>query len=121
MCVKLPTKYAEFLNVSGVGRRKADKYSEAFCEVIAEYIRNNPDSAHADPSGGGYLERHLANFGERTVLKKMLPKPRPWTDDEEKQLRKEFSDGMTTAEIAAIHKRSRGAVISRLKKLELLS
>lgn len=121
MCVKLPTKYAEFLNVSGVGRRKADKYSEAFCEVIAEYIRNNPDSAHADPSGGGYLERHLANFGERTVLKKMLPKPKPWTDDEEKQLRKEFSDGRTTAEIAAIHKRSRGAVISRLKKLKLLS
>lgn len=54
-------------------------------------------------------------------MKKMLPKPKPWTDDEEKQLRKEFSDGRTTAEIAAIHKRSRGAVISRLKKLELLS
>ncbi len=38
MCRKMPTGKAEFLNVSGVGSRKAEKYSDAFCGVIKSHI-----------------------------------------------------------------------------------
>ena len=38
MCRKRPTNIEEFLNVSGVGRLKAQKYGEEFCGCIKEYI-----------------------------------------------------------------------------------
>ncbi len=38
MCRKKPRNYPEFLNVSGVGQTKADRYAEAFTEVIREYM-----------------------------------------------------------------------------------
>jgi len=34
MCVKLPTNKEEFLEISGVGQNKCDKYGERFIEVI---------------------------------------------------------------------------------------
>ena len=37
MCRVLPTNLEEFLNVSGVGRIKAEKYGAVFCELIKEY------------------------------------------------------------------------------------
>lgn len=39
MCLKLPKNRAEFMNVSGVGDVKADKYSEEFIRVITGHIR----------------------------------------------------------------------------------
>ncbi len=41
MCRKRPTDNMQFLNVSGVGRLKAQKYGDDFCACIREYIRNN--------------------------------------------------------------------------------
>lgn len=38
MCEILPTTFDEFLNVTGVGLYKAEKYSGYFLEVIKEYI-----------------------------------------------------------------------------------
>ena len=37
MCEKLPGNEAELLDVSGVGRTKAERYGKAFLELIAEY------------------------------------------------------------------------------------
>ncbi len=41
MCAKLPKNRDEFLNVSGVGEAKADKYGERFTEAIAAYLEKN--------------------------------------------------------------------------------
>ncbi len=40
MCVLLPKNHEEFLQVSGVGTRKAERYGEKFLSVINEYSKN---------------------------------------------------------------------------------
>ena len=40
MCRVLPTTAEEFLTVSGVGKRKAEKYGEDFCALISEHLRS---------------------------------------------------------------------------------
>jgi DNA-binding CsgD family transcriptional regulator len=44
----------------------------------------------------------------------------PWTEEEEKQLVELFREGKSLAQIARIHKRKRGAIRTRLKKLGLM-
>ena len=44
-----------------------------------------------------------------------------WTDEEEVRLRSEFEEGMNYSEIARRHKRTRGAIVSRLKKMGLIA
>ncbi len=43
MCEKRPLNEMAFLAVSGVGRRKLEKYGEAFMDVIRTYIKENPE------------------------------------------------------------------------------
>ena len=38
MCVKLPRTHEEFLEVSGVGQAKLEKYGDAFLGCIAYYL-----------------------------------------------------------------------------------
>jgi hypothetical protein len=46
----------------------------------------------------------------------------PWLDYEDKQLSKEYTtDKLTLMQIAKIHKRMPGGIVSRLKKLNLIS
>ncbi len=42
MSVKKPADRAEFLEVSGVGEVKCDKYGDVFMEAIANYVSNTP-------------------------------------------------------------------------------
>jgi len=39
MCIKLPTSYAALLQVSGIGKAKADRYGKRFLEVISEHVK----------------------------------------------------------------------------------
>jgi len=48
MCIKLPTSYEAFLDVSGVGEVKANRYAKEFLGVIARFA--NSDSVQADNS-----------------------------------------------------------------------
>jgi len=41
MSVKMPMTTAEFMNISGVGSRKAERYAKQFAEVIGEYKKKN--------------------------------------------------------------------------------
>ncbi len=43
MCRKLPANEEEFLNVSGVGKKKAERYGEAFCTLIEQYTDEHPE------------------------------------------------------------------------------
>ncbi|MGG3562317.1 DNA helicase RecQ [Neobacillus rhizosphaerae] len=43
MCVKLPITNEEFLQVSGVGELKLQKYGLQFIEAILTFVENNPD------------------------------------------------------------------------------
>jgi len=41
MCMKVPTTDEEFLNVSGIGKVKLERYGEKFLKAIAEFLRDN--------------------------------------------------------------------------------
>ncbi|MGM0902107.1 MAG: DNA helicase RecQ [Bacillota bacterium] len=43
MCARLPQTEEEFLQVSGVGQHKLEKYGETFIQAIVEYAEANPD------------------------------------------------------------------------------
>lgn len=43
MCRKLPVTEEEFLAVSGVGRKKAERYGEVFCTFIEQYAAEHPE------------------------------------------------------------------------------
>lgn len=45
MAAKVPTSYAEMLNVSGVGEMKYNKYGSRFLALISECIEENPEIA----------------------------------------------------------------------------
>ena len=48
MCAKLPGTEREFLEVSGVGAVKLERYGAEFMNVIAEYVGENPDKKPAE-------------------------------------------------------------------------
>lgn len=63
---------------------------------------------------------HLALEGlgklKRSTARKTGP-GRPWTEDEEKELVRQFDDKVDVEEIAAKHERTKGAIWARLEKL----
>ena len=66
--------------------------------------RNRPKASSAVSAGSG---RHPSAGS-------------PWTEEEDRTLREEYAGGVTISEMALTHGRTRGAVESRLKKLNLL-
>ncbi|MBQ8296227.1 MAG: DNA helicase RecQ [Ruminococcus sp.] len=117
MCRKLPVNTAEFLNVSGVGKAKAEKYGEEFCRLIAEYTAENPDEQKAPPGEMSYIEKELSSFRDWAVGGSSVSSFKQWTKDEELQLRKEISSGMNMAQIASAHERTISDITLRIKKL----
>ena len=61
----------------------------------------------------------LEKISKKTNKLRMLPDNagKPWENDEDEQLVKEFDSGENIREIARIHKRTTGAILSRLEKL----
>lgn len=68
MCRKLPVNSQEFMEVSGVGVRKAEKYGEIFCGIIAEYIKNEPDAEKAPEGEMDYMEKQLDSYREYVAV-----------------------------------------------------
>ena len=44
MSVKKPRTMQEFLNISGVGSRKAERYGRQFISIVEEYLKNHPNN-----------------------------------------------------------------------------
>ena len=119
MCRLRPLNREEFLNVSGVGKRKAEQYGDEFCRLISEHLSSHPDEGNIDSEHGSKFSK---NADSLSISKngKTFSAPRAWTAEEEKQLASEFSSGMAIVEIARIHKRTNGAIRSRLKKMGIV-
>ena len=58
---------------------------------------------------------------DKVIAKGCTEAYQPWTKEEDRQLAREFKEGKTTKELSGIHKRTTGAIRSRLKKLELIT
>ncbi len=115
MCRKMPKNYAEFLNVSGVGKVKAEKYSDLFCEVIYSH----KDETEKAPTGSvSYLEKELDSYRSHTVSRnKNLLSYRKWSDEEEQQLLNELRNGMNMEQLSKLHNRDISAITDKLRKM----
>ena len=86
----------------------------------------DPFTGERFPPGSPYQQAdtvralHLALEGltklRRSTTRKTGP-GRAWTEDEEKDLLREFDDKIDVEEIAAKHERTKGAIWARLEKL----
>ena len=97
MVKKRPTTLDTFLDVSGVGQAKQQKYGRVFLKVIRDGMEPNEALAQEMDDGPGRL----------------------WTDDEEETLRGEFSRGASVDDMAQSHRRSTGGIRKRLRALGL--
>lgn len=117
MCHKLPATIDEFMEVSGVGRQKAKKYSNKFCSLIKEYISENPNEPTAPEVNISYIDKELSSYRELAVSDKTYPAFRPWLPSEDDQLHREIHQGLNMSQIAASHNRSISEIALRIKKL----
>lgn len=115
MCRKLPKNCEEFLLVSGVGKAKMERYGELFTGHIAQYLSQNPNLKKTDTAASlpiGYREK---------VIQGDYPTAyQPWTEKEDLQLAEEYNRRMTIQQMSKAHQRTKGAIRSRLKKLEIM-
>ena len=109
MCTRRPITSGELLEVSGVGRAKADKYGDAFLACIKKHVLK---AAGHEPAPAGAAAAQRISAQDQGLLK-------PWTDAEDDWLRTETQEHLRLPEIAARHERPLGAVLARLKKLGL--
>lgn len=97
MVKKRPATLESFLDVSGVGQAKQQKYGPVFLRVIRDGMEPNEALAQEADDGPGRL----------------------WTEEEEQALRGEFQRGETLEEMAQKHHRSTGGIRKRLRTLGL--
>ena len=83
--------------------------------LTKESVYQNPDTARALYTALQVLEEAR----QREERKAQLPPNagRPWDDKEDKKLCDEFHRAVAFDEMAQVHSRTRGAIISRLVKL----
>ena len=125
VCRILPQTKKELAAVDGMGLFKASKYGDEILMAIRRYAPG-PDIQKPGKAGkqaAGRIRAEKAG-GFRTNQDKAAVKGspeayQPWTKEEDTQLMREYQEGKTAKEMAEIHKRTAGAIRSRLKKLEL--
>ena len=126
ICRILPRTKKQLAAVDGMGLFKANKYGDQILLVIRRYV---PEPKSHQPKGTGKKETadshpsHTGTFQAykaEVIAKGNTEAYQPWTKEEDEQLKREQEEGKTVAELSEIHKRTRGAIRSRLKKLELI-
>jgi hypothetical protein len=93
----------------------------------SEYLRNQIMIFEEDiEKFGGCLNKALINFYKNPVIAsskmaetKLKNAYKPWTEEDDFQLEVMFCEGKRISEIAKYFERNKGAITSRIKKLEL--
>lgn len=119
MCKKLPQTEEEFLEVSGVGRAKLAKYGQTFLDRIKDYLTKPPQPSSAHESGGKEGTGAFAQYKQSLTSQGLDGVYNPWLKDEDERLTAEIAAEMSVSQIAANHKRTVGAIQSRIKKMNL--
>ena len=73
-----------------------------------------------EESGDTKMSDHEKSYRIQDVRKAFPKAYEKWTDDDDEQLREKYSDGKNVRELADMLGRKPGAVLSRLKKLEIM-
>lgn len=129
MCVKLPENDAELLKVSGVGRRKLEKYGQRFLEAISTFRSLQPNAVISITEEGLDEGEETDVDGEDKPFDRVefnRRKNRPdsagasWNEEEDARLDQEFASGVSISEIAKLHSRTEGGIRARLRKHGLM-
>ena len=110
MATAIPHNEEEFLCIHGVGRVKAEQYSEAFLEAIQRYTTENDIQRK---EGTAPPQRGLVDRSEEGRPEGRR-RPRIATYDETKRL---LSQGLSVAEIAAQRGIPKGTVIGHIERM----
>jgi ATP-dependent DNA helicase RecQ len=113
LCRILPRTKKQLTAVDGMGVYKTSRYGEQILAVIRRYA---PEPESAPAARRGAFQEYKANV----IAKGSTEAYQSWSKEEDRQLAREHEEGKTPKEMAEIHKRTRGAIRSRLKKLELI-
>ena len=113
-----PTCPQAMLRVSGVGPTKLERYSDAFLSAIHEHCNSTANAAMAvsqQPSGD---YNGLVETDRLAEIRKLYPRAyEPWTVEEESELERLRTEGLEVSEISDHLGRQRGAIESRLARL----
>jgi ATP-dependent DNA helicase RecQ len=141
MSTYLPTTKQSMLAVNGVGTSKFEKHGQEFMQMILEFMivhniepeavpKNEPETIPKnDTEAKGdvtSIRNNVSTQGGFTTYKEdLLAKGKTkayasWSEEEDQQLTREFLQGMNMRELSELHKRTNGAMKSRLKKLGLI-
>lgn len=111
MCRKFPVTPEEFLAVNGVGNNKLKQYGDRFISAIAEYKSTSVESTD---------EQDRQNTIGKIQESEFSTAYEPWSEKEVEKLRFEYEVEIPIYKIAKNHSRTKGAIISRLKKEGLI-
>ena len=126
LCRILPRTKKELAAVDGMGLFKANRYGDQILQLIRliapppkeEKKKSAKQKQEKQPSAE---KGSFASYKDKVIAKGCTEAYQPWTKEEDQQLAREFKEGKTTKELSVIHKRTTGAIRSRLKKLELIT
>lgn len=123
MCVKLPETPDDLLKVSGVGKRKSEKYGDTFINAIAVFMETHPDAVISMRSQGSQENEEKKPF-DRAEYNRSKNRPdgagASWNEEEDARLDQEYKSGMKISEIARLHSRTPGGIRARLKRHGLI-
>ncbi len=123
MCVKLPETPDDLLKVSGVGKRKSEKYGDTFINAIAVFMETHPDAVISMRSKGSQENKEKNPF-DRAEYNRSKNRPdgagASWNEEEDARLDQEYKSGMKISEIARLHSRTPGGIRARLKRHGLI-
>lgn len=126
ICRTLPQDRKQLAKVDGMGVFKAGRYGDDILQLIRHYM---PEQRKKSPKNAGKTKnssKHSSGEGgfkdykDRVIARGSTEAYQAWTKEEDRQLIREHEDGKTIKEMSEIHKRTPGAIRSRLKKLELI-
>ena len=124
ICRALPGTKKQLAAVDGMGLFKANKYGEEILRIIRHYAHEPKagkvkDSGKAK-TGGAQSDRRgdFQTYKDKVIAGGSTEAYQSWSKKEDLQLIREQEAGKTIKEMAEIHKRTRGAIRSRLKKLD---
>lgn len=121
LATERPETLEAFENIWGISRRKREAYGEQFLTVINEFSQKR--QSNEEPTiekcrmkpFAGPVESYMARQ-KRLYSRAYMP----WTQEEESVLSQLYAEGRGASSMVKTLERSRGAIQSRLKKLNLL-
>ena len=118
LVLKRPTTLEAMADVYGFGEYKAKAYGKPFIEAISQYEGDSADLPFPDavpsltPSeSSSYMEKQKQLHANAYAR---------WDDEEDKELKGYYRQGLSISEIASLMNRNIGGIKSRMKKLGLM-